>query len=87
MLEMKIYNVPKEKFWESHHLRHHDPLHFFRNWYYVTSAVGQPGFVPRNYMQETSATPEEKTSHCQKVKIAKMREDNERNDVGEDYVL
>ena len=38
-----------------------------RNWYYVTSAVGQPGFVPRNYMQETSATLDEKTSHCQKV--------------------
>ena len=41
----------------------------FRNWYYVTSAVGQPGFVPRNYMQETSATSEEKTSHCQKVML------------------
>ena len=47
----------------------------FRNWYYVTSAVGQPGFVPRNYMQETSATSEEKTSHCQKVMLQCLNAD------------
>ena len=48
-------------------------LVIFRNWYYVTSAVGQPGFVPRNYMKETSATSEEKTSHCQKGWNSKIR--------------
>lgn len=38
-----------------------------RNWYYVTSACGQPGFVPRNYMAESTVTGEERVAHCIQV--------------------
>ena len=43
--------------------------------------MGQPGFVPRNYMHETSATPEEKSSHCQKVPVNLMCNYGEEEDV------
>jgi len=41
-----------------------------RNWYYVTSSSGRPGFVPRNYMTEAPATPEERAAHGSQVLVA-----------------